>query len=202
MGRPTAFDREQAIDDIMNIMWDEGYEASSVKAISERLGITRSSFYNAFGSREELFKEVLMHYAEQSPDYALALATPPIDVKLLFTLVFREACAARASDKDGRGCLGINSVTELCNRDEKLTPLLEELILGNIKRIETILTWGVESKELPRSLDTHGTALSLKALLVGLNVMCKAIREEEELWLAAKTTLSALDMFEEPPVNS
>lgn len=198
MGRPTAFDRVQAIDDIMNIMWDEGYEASSVKAISEKLGITRSSFYNAFGSREELFKEVLQHYAEQSPDYALALATPPIDVKLLFTLVFKEACAARAEDKDGRGCLAINSVTELCNRDEKLSAFLEEMILGNIERIETILKWGVESKELPSNLDRHGTALSLKALLVGLNVMCKAVRAESELWLTAKTTLKALNMFEEP----
>ncbi len=127
---------------------------------------------------------------------------PPIDVKLLFTLVFKEACAARASDENGRGCLAINSVTELCNRNEKLNAFLEEMILGNINRIETIIKWGVESKELPRDLDTHGLALSLKALLVGLNVMCKAVREESELWLAAKTTLTALNMYEELPTAS
>lgn len=196
MGRPTAFDREQAIDDVMHMIWRDGYEASSVKALSEKLGITRSSFYNAFGSREELFKLALQHYCKQSPDYALTLATPPIDVKMLLTLVFREACAARAADPEGRGCLAINSVAELCNQDEKLGPVLEQLVLGSIDQIQTILNWGVASKEFARDLDTHAMALCLQNLLIGLNVMCKVVRDEAELLLAAETTLKALGMYE------
>ncbi|MGJ8527071.1 TetR/AcrR family transcriptional regulator [Maritalea sp.] len=196
MGRPTAFDREQAIDDVMNIMWRDGYEASSVKALSEQLGITRSSFYNAFGTRENLFMEALNHYAQQSPDYALALATPPIDVKVLLTMVYKEACAARANDAEARGCLLVNSVAELCNTNDKLGPTLEKLVFSNIKRIEALLKLGVESKEFPRDLDIHATALALQNLLMGLNVMCKVVKDEAELWLAAKTSLKGLNMYE------
>jgi len=196
MGRPSAFDREQAVDDVMHKIWRDGYEASSVKAISEMLGITRSSFYNAFGTREQLFKEALVHYCKQSPDYALALATPPIDVRMLITMVFREACAARAQDPEGRGCYAINSVAELCNTDEELSPVLEDLVLGSIDQIQTILTWGVESKELPRDLDTRAMALSLQNLLIGINVMCKIVRAEADLLKVAETTLKGLNLYE------
>lgn len=196
MGRPSAFDREQALDDVMHIMWRDGFEASSVKAISEQLGITRSSFYNAFGTREALFKEAVVNYCKQSPDYALALASPPIDVKMLLTLVFREACAARAADPEGRGCLLVNSVAELCNQEETLGPVIEDVVLGSIDQIQTILSWGVASKEFPRDLNTRAIALSLQSLLMGLNVMCKVIKDEAELRLAAETTLKALGMYE------
>ena len=62
MGRPKEFNREEAIALVVNEMWERGYDACSVKAISEKPGITRSSFYNAFSSREELFLEVLRAY--------------------------------------------------------------------------------------------------------------------------------------------
>lgn len=50
--------------------WRDGYQANSVKALSERLGITRSSFYNAFESREAMFMEAFERYLERSPDRA------------------------------------------------------------------------------------------------------------------------------------
>ena len=59
MARPSKFDRQTAVELVMNDIWRSGFEANSVKAISEKLGITRSSFYNAFGSREALFLEAL-----------------------------------------------------------------------------------------------------------------------------------------------
>ena len=51
MARPSKFDRKEAVELAMNEIWRDGYEANSVKALSEKLGITRSSFYNAFSSR-------------------------------------------------------------------------------------------------------------------------------------------------------
>ena len=48
MGRPAKFDRDKAIEIIMNEIWKKGYEACSVKALSEKLSITRPSFYHAF----------------------------------------------------------------------------------------------------------------------------------------------------------
>jgi TetR/AcrR family transcriptional regulator, transcriptional repressor for nem operon len=198
LARPSKFDRDDAVDTAMEIFWRDGYEACSVKALSERLGITRSSFYNAFGSREELFREALTRYGEQSPDRALA-SDPAVagGVRRLITDTFRAACRARAADPDAKGCFAIKSVAELCNRNEALGPLLKDAVEANVAHLERLLEFGKATGELSSELDPHATALALKTLLVGLNVVCKVIREEEELWLSARTALKALDMLEE-----
>src|SRR3546814_19449373 len=71
-GRPAEFDRDAALEVAMLAFWREGFKETSVKALSERLGITRSSFYNAFGSQEAMFLEALDRYLERSPDRAMA----------------------------------------------------------------------------------------------------------------------------------
>ncbi|WP_323797337.1 TetR/AcrR family transcriptional regulator [Nisaea sp.] len=198
LARPSKFDRDEAVDTAMEIFWREGYEACSVKALSERLGITRSSFYNAFGSREELFREALTRYGEQAPDRAFARDPASAgSVRRLITQTFRAACHARATDPDAKGCFSVKSVAELCNRDEALGPMLDEMIQANVARLERLLEFGKATGELSSGLDPHATALALKTVLVGLNVVCKVIREEDELWLSARTALKALDLFEE-----
>ena len=198
MARPSKFDRDEAVDIAMEAFWRTGYEACSVKALSERLGITRSSFYNAFGSREALFREALARYGEHAPNKAFACArVKPGEVRRLITETFRDICQARAADPDAKGCFAIKSVTELCSRDEALGPILTDIVRENVTQLEQLLAFGKETGELPGSLDPHATALALKTVLVGLNVICKVIREEEELWLSARTALKALDLLEE-----
>lgn len=197
MGRPAKFDRAEAVQQVMNEIWRNGYEASSVKALSEMLGITRSSFYNAFGSRAALFREALELYFSQSPDRALALAEPGVPIKALFTRTFREVCRARAADPQGRGCLAVNSVAELCNGPTELGETVASAVLGSLARIKTLLAWGVDQGELDTDTDLKATALALQNLLIGLNVMCKVVRAEADLWLTAKTTLKGLNLFDE-----
>lgn len=195
MARPSKFDRDDAVETAMNAFWRDGYESCSVKALSEKLGITRSSFYNAFGSREELFCEALSRYADLSPDRAFAGLVGEGQVRALISRTFRSACHVRAADPEARGCLAVKSVAELCGRNEAIGPVLEEAILTNVARIENLLEFGRDTGELPPDLDCHATALALKAQLVGLNVVCKVIRKEEELWLGAKAALQGLGLL-------
>ncbi|PHS22596.1 MAG: hypothetical protein COA84_12525 [Robiginitomaculum sp.] len=164
--------------------------------MSEKLGITRSSFYNAFGSREQLFDAALALYSEVSPDRAFKVATPDSPVKQLFTDTFRLVCKVRAEDGEARGCLAVNGVTQLCGTNAVIGPKLEAAMLGNVTRIETILGWGVARGELSEDTDIHALALSIKTLLVGLNVICKLVRDEDELWLMCSTTLGGLNLLE------
>lgn len=198
MGRPSKFNRDDAIEAVMNHFWQNGYGASSAKLLSEKLGITRSSFYNAFESRERLYRGALALYLHQSPDIVLAEAEPGVLVRQLFTKTFRDACKARAGDKLGRGCMIINGVAELCNEHDELGPVIESMVLGSLARIEQLLEWGVEQGEIDPGQDLQGLALALQNLLMGLNIMCKVVRGERDLWNAAKTTLTGLNMYEEP----
>src|ERR1700756_5551963 len=66
MARPREFDETTALDAAMDCFWKDGYEATSVRDLAARMGITGASLYNAFGDKRSLFREVLHRYAERS----------------------------------------------------------------------------------------------------------------------------------------
>lgn len=191
-GRPAQFDRDAAVEDAMHAFWRDGYQANSVKALSERLGITRSSFYNAFESREALFLEVLDRYLDQSPDAALARTRPDAGVCAAIAETFMAVCQSLSADREAKGCLAVNSVGALCNVDAALGPKVAGHILARLEHLEVLLETAVARGELPAHTDPGATALALKALLVGLNVMARILPDRTALWPAARTTLVAL----------
>ena len=198
MARPVKYDRKTALETAMQAMWTAGFSRASVKQLSELLGMTRSSFYNAFGSQEDLLRECLPAYTAQSPDAAFyAERAEGSAVLPLFWEAFRQICRARAADSQGRGCLIVNTVNELCPATDGLGAEFAEMMLGSVKRMERLLEIAQEEGEIEASADPHALALALQNLMVGLNVLCKVVRDEDELWLLTRTTLKGLQL--QPP---
>jgi len=191
------FDSDQAVETVMQEIWRNGYEAASVKALSERLSITRSSFYNAFGSREALFRKVLQRYGAQSPDrvlYEMTRDTPLIPV---LNALFREIARVRAADPEARGCLAVNTLIELSPEHTELGPEMCGLMQASLGQFETLLGWARDRGEIPPDSDVRGLALALKNLLLGLNVLSKVVHDEDALWQTANITLTALGLSDE-----
>jgi len=197
MGRVRQFDRDAAVSWAMNEFWRVGFEACSVKSISENLGITRSSFYNTFESREALFTEAMQRYFEESPDCKLSDFAETQRPLVLLCEVFRQACRARTSDPEHRGCLAINCVSELVGVNDALGPPLEEAVKQSIERFERLLEHSVSQGELSPTDNIRGLALALQNLLMGLNTLSKVVKSERELWAATETTLRALGLYRE-----
>ncbi len=197
MGRPSKFDRSEAIVVAMDEIWRRGYEGSSAKALAETLGITRSSFYNAFESREALFLEALELYFSQSPDRVLNDIPPDASILRMLTSMFREICRVRAADAEARGCLAVNCVAELVGVDETLGPVLVSVFQKSLARLESLLRRAAARGETEDNGDLHEKALALKNLLVGVNLMSKIVRSEQELWAIAQQTLKGLGLYRE-----
>jgi TetR/AcrR family transcriptional repressor of nem operon len=195
MGRPPKFDRQAAVEVAMHEIWRNGLEASSAKALSERLGITRSSFYNAFGSRDALFKEALDLYFSGAPDRVLAHVGGDASVLAVLTRMFREVCRVRAADPDARGCMAINCVAELVGVDATLGPVMEGAVRHSLTRFESLLRQAAANGEIGDSGDLKAKALALQNLLTGLNVMSKVVRSEEDLWTGVALTLKGLGLY-------
>jgi TetR/AcrR family transcriptional regulator, transcriptional repressor for nem operon len=62
MARPREFDEDVVLDAAIQCFWNRGFEATSVKDLIDRTGITAASLYNAFGDKRALFRAALDHY--------------------------------------------------------------------------------------------------------------------------------------------
>ena len=68
-GRPKNFDRAAALHQAMELFWERGYEGTSFDELIAAMGISPSSFYNAFGSKERLYKEATEAYLAVSREW-------------------------------------------------------------------------------------------------------------------------------------
>jgi len=65
MPRAPTFDRDEKIEEAMDLFWEQGYEGTSVQDLVEHLGLNRSSLYNTFGGKHDLFLEALDRYRQR-----------------------------------------------------------------------------------------------------------------------------------------
>lgn len=73
-GRPRVFDRDKALRKAVDLFWERGYEGTSLKDLTEAMGIASASIYACFGSKEALFREAMDLYGRmegQPPRTAL-----------------------------------------------------------------------------------------------------------------------------------
>lgn len=111
-GRPREFDEEAVLDAVMRLFGERGFEAASLADIVEVAGLNKSSLYNAFGSKEELFRLALDRYVDRRIEM-LELATSG-DGGIDDLLALVEFLRGEALSEDFRtGCLAVNSTAEL-----------------------------------------------------------------------------------------
>ena len=117
LGRPRGFDAEAALRIAIDVLWQQGYEATSLEALSHAMGLSRSSFYACFGSKHALLMTAVQRYADDRyavlTERVASCADPREAVRAMLAVI---------ADVDGgtRGCLFVNAVAELAPGDAEL----------------------------------------------------------------------------------
>lgn len=191
MARPAKFDRNEVVATALDLVWRDGVERSSVKHLAEQLDMTRSSFYNAFGSRDDFIRELMQAYGKGSPDRLLGEEVTG-DVIPVIEAVFREMCRQRGNDPERRGCLIVNLLCDRAATGDELGAQASAMIDGMAARLAELVNLAKANGEIAVRADDSVLALALQTLLLGLNVLAKTGKSEEELWQVAKLTLVGL----------
>lgn len=173
-GRPLQYDPDEALERATQTFWALGYEATSMQTLLGAMGLSKSSLYQRFGDKAQLFERCLRHYcAEQSREMLRRLnaAESPLGfISDTFNMVVDdpEACRARW------GCLLMNTATELGASD----PALSEALHEGLARFRGVFQTAVEraqaAGEIPAERDPQVLAQYLVSSMSGLKTMAKA----------------------------
>src|SRR5258707_7610975 len=88
MPRPKEFDREVVLATAREVFWRQGYKATSTEDLRLAMSIGRQSFYDTFGSKKQLYLEVLRRYnADGLQAFASTLPTTASPLAALLSIL-------------------------------------------------------------------------------------------------------------------
>jgi TetR/AcrR family transcriptional repressor of nem operon len=192
MARPREFDEGVVLDAAMQCFWAQGYEATSVKDLIERTGLTAASLYNAYGDKRAMFRTALDHYIEKSIGARLRRSEglPPREaVRSFFDDILRRSIG----DRERKGCMLVNSALEVAPHDREF----RETIVETLKRLESFFLDCVERGQtdgtITSSQPAAGLAQHLLAVLMGVRVLARVRPERLLLEGVINTALTFLE---------
>lgn len=190
-GRPRSFDRDQALERVMETFWAKGYEGAQLTDLTAAIGITPPSFYAAFGSKEAAFKEAVDLYVETVGAGARRALESAATVRGAVGAMLENSIDVALSSKPG-GCLLILGVVN-CLPDNR--PAREHLLRARRKTVDMIvarLRRGVKEGELPPSADVARLAAFYHGILQAISFQARDGAKRKELQALIEPALTPL----------
>jgi len=193
IGRPLEFDPEEALESAMLLFWQHGYEATSLHDLITEMGLSKSSFYQTFKSKQSLFKNCILHYKElllgQLKQQLKDASSGRSFIEILFKMIASEA----DSSDIPKGCLLMNTANEFSQTD----PEISKMVRASIESLTNIFEQAIQQSQKKGEITTEISPINLAIYLVtsisGLRNMIKAGESRKELNEVVKLTLSVLD---------
>lgn len=191
MARLKTFDPDAALDRAMDLFWRRGYEATGMQDLVDELGLSRSSLYNTFGGKDQLYLAAFERYCalEAGPRHAMLTREGSVLDGLRELLV--SLAEAPEHYPDRRGCLVVNTAMERVPGDPQATAAVEAQ-LGRLERaLLAAVRRGQAQGEIPEERDPLALARFLVSIVQGMRVVGKAtgdgaaLRDTLEVALAA-----------------
>ncbi|MEV5569200.1 TetR/AcrR family transcriptional regulator [Spirillospora sp. NPDC052269] len=196
MARPRTFDEDRALDVAMRLFWENGYEATSTRDLCTALGLDRSSVYNAFASKHELFRRALVRYTELMTERQLEIldepGVPALDRirRLLHVIVEQERETFR--DGHGVGCMTVNTTVELAGRDPEIAAHLARDTERRLASLRAAVETGRRDGSITSPRDPADLARYVNAVVAGIRVSSQGGAPLDSLTAIADTALDAL----------
>ena len=190
-GKPLSFDRAEVLGKAMDLFWTNGYEATGVAELLEGMGIQRQSFYNTFGSKEQVFQEAVETYAAHMLEQVRAILDAPGNPIDNFHALFA-FWEKMSESRPCCGCLIGNSMAEFGGSDEQKAAF----IAGHLRKMEDLFhrtfQRAVDEGYLPADRDPRALARTLLATTQGLALLSKTGMEPEALHQTVETVKDLL----------
>lgn len=192
MPREKEFDPDVALADAMDLFWEQGYEATSVQDLVDRMGINRFSMYDTFGNKHDLFIKALEQYRRQTtsgPIAELEKSAEGLDAIRDYFDTMVEHLSAPGGKKS---CFMVNSLAEKAACDGQISACVME----NVACLENAFRRAVERAQALGEIRPDRSPERLAEFLVtsafGISVLGKGEIDRSRLESTVDTVVEAL----------
>ena len=192
MARPREFSPDEALEQAMQAFWSKGYEATSLADLTRVMGISKSSFYETFGSKHELYLAAIDRYGETVVARTVGLLESETWPAGAIATVFERVIDVALAEGDRRGCLVCNAAVEVAPRDAAAAARVGACLERFETAFQRAVTRGQAAGEIPPEREARALARFLTASLQGLLVLAKAKADREVLNDVARIALGTL----------
>ncbi|MCP4140938.1 MAG: TetR/AcrR family transcriptional regulator [Chloroflexi bacterium] len=186
------FNPEKVLDAAMDVFWCKGYEATSLTNLLEAMELSKSSLYQSFGSKQQLFESCLNRYGNWlHRNMAKELEEASSGFAFIENILASIANTAQLPEGN-KGCLMVNSTIEFGQKD----PIIAAVIAGNLQPLSKLYIEAVERAQdegdIPLDADPQIMASYLHVAVGGLRTMIKAGADKESVEGTVNLILKAL----------
>jgi len=192
MTRTKAFNEDEALNEAMMLFWANGFAATSMQMLENSMGLKRTSIYNAFGNKRELFTHALKRYFTVILSGFVTALSEAKTAREGVETVLRETISLNFNESMPGGCMMILSVMENEQHDAETQRLLDGALTQLTAGIEERLTLGQLRGEKNFKKDNAVVANQITALITGVVVMARANYPRKVLEAMATSTIEAL----------
>ncbi|MFB8276010.1 TetR/AcrR family transcriptional regulator [Nocardia colli] len=197
-GRPREFDEAAVLDAVAGRFRVHGFADTSTEQLCEAAGVRRSSLYNTFTSKNELFVRALERHTGVALEQQEAVLT---DQRLpgagrlaaLFDLTLAEE---RAAERDGHaaGCMIVASrmAPDLGAKDPRVQRLLDRYADVQLTLLAGAVRAGQLDGTLRKDVAERDAALMISSAISGLRVLAQSGSRAAELRRVADLHLDSL----------
>ena len=192
MPKLETFNRDLVLEQATDIFHDKGYNATSMQDLVDATGLNRSSIYNSFVNKLNLYLECLTLYEnnfKREASKVLLKANNPLEaIELLFDLYIQII----ANDGYDRGCMVVNCKSEMTNHDKSITAFLESNQNNMLQLLEDLVSKAQQESFINEKQTAKDYALYLYSSLQGFRMTGILITDKVQLKTIANTIIQTL----------
>jgi TetR/AcrR family transcriptional repressor of nem operon len=192
MARTKGFEEAEVLDKAVSIFWCKGYNGTSMQDLIDGLGISRSSLYDTFSDKKELFIAALKKYKAEQAAAMIAMIDNSTSILQTIQDLLKGLVVASIQDKENRGCFMINSTIETASHDTDVAAI----VAGNMKDIEEALTRSIKKGQQSGEINPNYTPRALARFLFntisGMKVAAKGGADKKVYDDIVNVTMSVL----------
>ncbi len=175
-GKPLSFDRNEALKRAMEYFWSHGYEAAGITELLKYMSIPRQSFYNTFGSKEEVLFESIELYGvtvRQLLREVLEGARTPFEkIDRLFE---------NWNNIDTNGCFIGNCVAEFGTTHDRVAEMMAKQLQSLHGIFSEIFQEAIDRGDLPADRSAQIMASTMITYSQGLALMSKTGKDKDHI---------------------